>query len=534
MSKSSIKKISKENIHGWMDENLLNLLPPDFFHDPVSSTLKMGGKVIKESKWRWAGILTLPSGRRVFLKRDRTKGWFESLKYIFLPSRGRREWLIAYRLRKENLPIPTPLGWMEKVRWGWVEESYYLSEAIDSGISLIEDSGPLVRSSSLNGLAETLRRINDSGLLHKDLHAGNLLWDGKSFYLTDLHNSRIARSLSLNQRLFNLAHLFHSLRWAWREEERSRFMEKYFEKASIPFQKKEQMLQHVQSLMNRLQKRQWRSRTKRCLKESSGFRVRREMGMSYYHRSDFPLDSLKKVLEDHGRLLKEKPSALVKHSPKVAVSILGNGEKRVSVKHYRPLTFFDHFKEHFRRSKGLKAWVAGNSLGVRGIPSLKPLALVEKRNWLGLEDCFFLMEASKAHQQLDRYILKGFKDCRGKRLFLKTFAQWLSCFHRMDIYHKDMKSSNILVSEKEPTWDFYLLDLEDVLLNKKVDEVKLFKTFLQLNTSIPTIITRTDRLRLLKEYIALNPVIKNRKVFIQRLMVESDRRGYAQFVREVT
>jgi serine/threonine protein kinase len=533
MSRSSIEKISKESIHGRMDRNLLHLLPPNFFHDPVASVLKMGGKVIKESKWRWAGILTLPNGRKIFLKRDRTKGWFESFKYIFLASRGRREWFIACRLEKKNLPVPLPLGWMEKVRRGRVEESYYISEAIGSGISLVEDSGALVRSSSINELAETLRRINDSGLFHKDLHAGNFLWDGESFFLTDLHNARIVRGLSLNQRLFNLAHLFHSLRWAWGEEERLRFIEKYFEEASVPFQKKEEMLQHVHSLMNRLQKRQWRSRTKRCLKESTGFSVRREMGIRYYHRRDFPLDSLKKILKEHLRLLKENPSALVKHSSEVAVSILGDAKRRVSVKHYRPVNFLDHFKECFRRSKGLKAWIAGNSLRVRGIPSLKPLALVEKRTWLGLEDSFFLMEASEAHQQLDRYILKGFKDLQGKRLFMKTFAQWLSYLHRMDIYHKDMKSSNILASEKEGTWDFYLLDLEDLLLNEKVDEVKLFKTFLQLNTSIPTVITWTDRLMFLKEYIALNPVIKNREIFIQRLMEESDRRGYAQFVREV-
>ena len=74
-------------------------------------------------------------------------------------------------------------------------------------------------------------------------------------------------------------------------------------------------------------------------------------------------------------------------------------------------------------------------------------------------------------------------------------------------------------------WNFRLPDLEDVLLDEEVNEKKWFNNFLQLNTSIPKSFTRTDRLRFLKEYTCLRPVIKNERAFIHRLVEKSRERG---------
>jgi serine/threonine protein kinase len=95
----------------------------------------------------------------------------------------------------------------------------------------------------------------------------------------------------------------------------------------------------------------------------------------------------------------------------------------------------------------------------------------------------------------------------------------------MEIYHRDMKTCNILVSKEGKAWVFHLLDLEDVRLDRKVTERVLFKNFLQLNTSTPKIVTGTDRFRFCKEYLARNPIIKNRKIFLRRLIEESRQRS---------
>jgi len=518
------RKISIGEMKGWIREEVLPLLPPSFFKDPFSFVQQAGGEMIKDSRHRWAGIIQLPNHQRIFLKGDRTKGWLESLKYFFLPSKGRKEWFIAHQLQKKGLPIPKPLGWMEKVYRRGIQESYYLSEAVGSGVSLID----LLKSKEnipIESLAKAVRRFHDAGLFHKDLHAGNFLWRGEDFFLTDLHRAKILSSPPLNKRLWNLAQWFHSLRSTWEENDRLVFFRKYFGEKSITSQKEKEMFQKILTMMHRLQKRQFKSRTKRCLKESTEFSVQKEDHIFYYHRREFPLALLRNKIEEHLNLSKKNSNALVKKESGVSISILKERDQGIIVKEFRPVSFWSRFKELFRHSKGMKAWVNGNGLIVRGVATLKPLALIEERSRWGLTKSFFLMEALEKGQELDRYLSNGFQDVLKKRVFIKAFAQWVAQLHKMNIYHRDMKACNILVSKNEGSWNFHLLDLEDIRLDKRVNAKELFKNFLQLNTSIPQTITHTDRLRFLKEYFWSNPILKYNKDWILRLIQKSKERG---------
>jgi hypothetical protein len=237
------------------------------------------------------------------------------------------------------------------------------------------------------------------------------------------------------------------------------------------------------------------------------------------------MDRLKKILEEHLDLVRGMPSSLVKNSPEVRVSILKEEGERISLKQFCYPHFWGRVKEYFRRSKGLKAWTAANGLRARGIPTLKPLALVERKGWMGLKESFLFMEAPAIDLEMDRYVLTGFEGLERKRSFVRAFARWLDGLHRMSVYHKDMKTCNILVSEKGEAWNFHLLDFEDIQTDEKVDRKRLFRNFLQLNTSTPRVMTKVDRFRFFKEYLRLNPIVKDERAFLRGLMVESRRRG---------
>jgi tRNA A-37 threonylcarbamoyl transferase component Bud32 len=390
---------------------------------------------------------------------------------------------------------------------------------------LIEETEKLGDRFPLFELAKTVKRMHQEGLIHSDLHAGNFLWDGETLFLTDLHRAKITKNPTLNQRLWNLSLLFHSLKSFWEKADQIRFMDTYFEGEPSYLVRKKEFLQKVSSWMEQLQKKQWRSRTKRCLKESTEFSIQRVNGFRYFHRRDFGLDKVKRIVEAHLRLLQENPSSLAKNAPEVSVSIMKDEGVKVCVKHIRNLNLWRTFKDHFRQPKGLRSWVGSHGLRVRGIPSLTPLALVEKRKWWGLRESFFLTETSETGQEMDRYILERLGDLQKKRLFTKAFAQWLSYLHRKEVFHQDMKTCNILVSENEGGWKFHLLDQEDISLDEKVGSGKLFKSFLQLNTSTPRTVTRTDRFRFFKEYLHGNAILNHPSVFIQELAKESRRRG---------
>jgi tRNA A-37 threonylcarbamoyl transferase component Bud32 len=449
----------------------------------------------------------------------------EGLKYIFSPSKGRKEFLIASQLERRGLPIPRPLGWMERVGKGWIKESYYLSEVIGTGVSFIEEAAKSRETHSIVELAMTVRKFQEAGLFHRDLHGGNFLWEGDRLFLTDLHRAKLMKSVDLHRRLWNLSHLFHSLRSMWGEEEQLRFLEHYFEGRLDRSQEREVLYQKIHPVMDRLQQRQWRSRTKRCLKESTEFTVQKEEKLRYFHRRDFPLGRLKRVMAEHQSLVRERPFSLIKYSPEVIVSILNDEGEGICLKQFCYPTFWMRIKDRFRRSKGFKSWRAANGMRARGLPSLKPLALAERRDWAGLKESFLLMEALPNDQEMDRYILRGFGDLKKKRFFIKTFAHWLHGLHQMRLYHKDMKTCNILVLEKGETWNFHLLDFEDIRMDENVNRKKLFRNFLQINTSTPRVMTKVDRYRFCKEYLHLNPIVKDQKSFLRGLMNESRRRG---------
>jgi hypothetical protein len=261
------------------------------------------------------------------------------------------------------------------------------------------------------------------------------------------------------------------------------------------------------------------------LKESTEFTLQKEKGIRTFRRRDFPMDRLERVMENHRDLVRKKPSCLVKHSPEVIVSILNDAGEKICLKQFCYPHVWGRLKEHLRRSKGLKSWIAANGMRSRGLPTLKPLALVERKSWLGIVESTLFMEALTTDLEMDRYLLKGFADLNQKRLFIKTFAHWLGGLHKMSLYHRDMKTCNILVSEKEETWNFHLLDFEDIRMNEKVNRKKLFRNFLQLNTSTPKVMTKVDRYRFFKAYLHLNPIVKDPKGFVRTLGEESRRRG---------
>ncbi len=519
------KKFSEGEMKGWIREEIFTLLPSSFFEDPRYFVQESGGEMVKDSRNRWAGIFLLPPDRRIFLKMDRTKSWLEALKYSFLPSKGRKEWFLAHQLQKKGLPLPKPLGWMERIQQGRVKESYYLSEAVGNGLSLID----IIQSKEeipIEVLVKTVKKYHNAGLFHKDFHAGNFLWNGESFFITDLHRAKILPSLPLDKRLWNLAQWFHSLKSVWKEEDFLYFFRKYFEGKSITPQKEKELFEKTLSMIQRLERRQFKSRTKRCLKESNEFSVQREGRITYYHRRDFPLALLMNKIDEHLSLSKEKPNNLIKNGPGILISILKERGYGIMVKELRPVGFWSCIKGLFRLSKGMKAWVNGNGLIVRGVASLKPLGMAEERGPLGLRrGSFFLMETLEEGQELDRYLWNGFEEVPKKRHFIKAFAEWLARLHQLNIYHRDLKACNIFVSKNGGHWNFHLLDLEDIRLDRKVDEKEVFKNFLQLNTSIPRTITKTDRLRFLREYLRSNPILTYNKNWISQLIKKSRERG---------
>jgi tRNA A-37 threonylcarbamoyl transferase component Bud32 len=90
-----------------------------------------------------------------------------------------------------------------------------------------------------------------------------------------------------------------------------------------------------------------------------------------------------------------------------------------------------------------------------------------------------------------------------KRPFLKAFAGFMAALYELKIFHQDLKTCNIMVHQERDTWNFGLVDMDDIQLDKEVRHKKLLKTLIQLNTSTPLFIDMRDKIRFLTQYLSL-------------------------------
>jgi hypothetical protein len=289
-------------------------------------------------------------------------------------------------------------------------------------------------------------------------------------------------------------------------------------------------LERIDGSVRRMVRRRQRSRAKRCLKQSTTFTIDRQPGLLIFRRRDIPRDEIMTMIGAHRETVDRHPQRLLKNSPRTAVSLIGtvgaNG-RRVCVKSYRHDTGLDSWKRIIRVPKGRRAWTVGNLLVSRGLCSGKPLAYVERRKYGILFEGLYITESVAEDRELDRYLLHRFQDHSGHewRRFIQAFGRWVGSLHRAGIYHRDLKTCNILVREEAGKWRFTLIDLEDVAFEAAIGIERIVRNLVQINCSVPKSISVGDRLRFLNAYLEVNPVSLEKRGFVKRVYEESRMRG---------
>jgi tRNA A-37 threonylcarbamoyl transferase component Bud32 len=135
---------------------------------------------------------------------------------------------------------------------------------------------------------------------------------------------------------------------------------------------------------------------------------------------------------------------------------------------------------------------------VRGVPTARPLALLERRRPLLRPRAAVFLEDLSGSPELDRRISKE----TGHPASLASLARGLGAFvgtlHRRGVYPHDLKACNILSGEE----DFRLLDHDGMSFPARLGPGQVIRNLAQLNNSIPKSVSRTNRLRFLRTYAA--------------------------------
>ena len=185
----------------------------------VSKKIVSKEAVVRELEGRRVSFLSLKPDNLpdVYLK----SYWIPPSKLYraFVFPYGLKEWSVAQQLVKKGIQICPPVALGIDKRWRMFRNVYFITEAVPDSMTLKEyidkqgvkgDHGQLPEGKDLiDQFAAFVSDIRRAVILHSDFHWGNVLVrvsenSPPSFYLIDLHNVKLKRTLSSNDSLTNL------------------------------------------------------------------------------------------------------------------------------------------------------------------------------------------------------------------------------------------------------------------------------------------------------------------------------------------
>jgi len=414
-----------------------------------------------------------------------------------------RELARALAARKRGIPVAEPLFLIRRKR-RWRPVSSMVGFRFLEGSSLYDAfSGRQelrgeIRQRWLWAAGEFTARLHEKGGRHRDYHAGNLfVLDDGTLILIDLYPLSLGTApIRVKERIEGLAHLMASLAPFINREDTERLLEGYRSRLSLSDQEWDMVLIRQREIRRRHE----RSRSRRCMENSSEFYQARFAGGRISARRSWPLDMVRKLITTFLEDYRKNPDHALKNAPEsVILNIEAPHHQRVCVKWYRKRGLVDTYKERLRGGRAQRAWKSGNALLVRGIPVAVPYAMA--RTPLG----GFLVMASLAATELDRWLGRELEQQPAgwhHRLWrmAETLGALLGRMHEQGIFHADLKACNIMVEEKSGSMDLVLLDYDRVEFFDTLPRKFMIKNLIQLNNSIPRKISRGVRYRFLRAY----------------------------------
>jgi len=487
--------------------------------------------LIKDNNVRSAFVCATGAPRypEVFVKRYKCRGFFDMLKSLFVQPKAAAEWQNLRAFAARGLACPEPLAYTARAEGARGREGLLITASLNPALTLdrhvqgLPPGNVLARRRLVGQLAALIRDLHDRRVFYRDLHAGNLLVRTSGahceLFLIDLHKARILPLLPLWMRVRDLAQLCNSLSAS--QAERLAFLRQYCSREPDPAASLLRLRIRIAATAARLERRRIRSRSKRCLINSSVFEVSRSWRERYCGRKNFGRGAAADTLQLH-RDARRNEAAAIKASSKSLLTVHSiGGNARVCVKGYRFLGVLYALKNMLRRTRALKSWTAANALVVRGIDTPLPLAMVERRWGPLVRESFYLCSWLDAAQPLNAYIqtAAGLAARQTRAAFLTACALAIRKLHVGGIYHADLKSNNILVTEKAGgTWSFSFVDLDRVSFQRRLSFQQRANNLAQINASVCARMTARDRLFFFRAYARGTPCLAERRRYYKKIL----------------
>jgi len=469
--------------------------------------------LVSDRKLRAVAVAPVEGDRRAHIKKYKAAGFVQRLRALLKTSQADLELRHLIAAKKAGLPVPELIFFGRR---GW---DAYLATGLIPGagplVDILRRNPDALDGALIDAAARLVAQAHEAGFLHRDLHLGNILRDGKgNLYLVDMHRLEIKSVVADEEAARNLGQLDFSFSRVADKEKRGAVVAAYLNSRRIGMGH-DKFRRAVYEASRAWGARHFRSRTRRCLRDGENYAVEHARDYTVYRKTAFTADP--------GALVKAKaraPAAILKESEKTRVTVLtdASSDNKICVKEFRNRGLGPVLERLLRGSRGKRAWINANGLMIRGIATPEPLAYVVTK---GAE--YLLTRYEEDARPLDEYLRACFekvsdkKTLREKWEFMRGLGRTLANLHQAEVFHKDLKANNVLVSERSGVRRLLLLDLDRVQFDRPLPQRETEFNLGCLNAAIPNFITATDRLRAFKAYTGQNNLTGHHKEMLRRI-----------------
>jgi tRNA A-37 threonylcarbamoyl transferase component Bud32 len=487
---------------------------------PLDEWLRDGSAtVVKDGPHRAVYRVRLP-GLDCHVKHYRLLGWRSRVRQMIRPNKARREASIASELQARGIPTPIPIGWGVEGNGFGPAASWLITETVAGAVPLTEFLESLPRDDARLrqrlawAVGEFVARLHAAGVVHHDLHPGNLLIrmapDGAPLlWLIDLHAVRLGPPCPWPIRRENLVIFNRFFQMRAGRTDRLRFWTAYASTAKDVVNPARLMAIDLEAETVQSNLQLWRARDARCRHSNRYYKRVRTGSVRGYAVREFDPSALLAAPDapfeqPARRILKDSRSSTV---VEIDVRVCGV-VRRAIYKRFRVTDRREPWLNACRRSAALRSWVFGHGLRERCLPTARPLAVFHRTGGGLRHEGYLLTEKIENAVDLHDFVWRlqalppnaRTAELRPRAVAL---AGLLRKLHDRGLSHRDLKAANLLTATEPGDHRFWFIDLVGVRRHRQVNRRLRVRDLMRLNVSMSAqpFISRTERLRFLLAYL---------------------------------